>query len=195
MNTLFDIDPILPKGFSYYPSFISEDEEVSLLNLTQEYDLQAMKFHQYVAKRNVKSFGRGWSFTEQKLIQGNPIPQEFDFLINKISNQLQIKKELIAQFLITEYPVGSVINWHRDAPPFDIIIGVSLLTDCILKLRPYQPEKQSRSATISLNVQCRSLYVMKGESKTEWQHCTVPANNIRYSLTFRTLKPEKNIVI
>lgn len=188
MNTLFDIAPALPQGFSYYPSFISEDEEVLLLHLIQEYDLQAMKFHQYVAKRNVKSFGRGWSFTEQQLIQGNSIPQEFDFLINKISNQFQIKKELIAQFLITEYPVGAVINWHRDAPPFDIIIGVSLLTDCIFKLRPHQKEKQTRSATLSLEVQRRSLYIMKGLSKTEWQHCTAPANGLRYSLTFRTLK-------
>lgn len=30
MNTLFPIEPLLPKGFSYYPGFITEDEEMIL---------------------------------------------------------------------------------------------------------------------------------------------------------------------
>jgi len=188
MNTLFNIDPILPEGFVYNPNFITEAEEIRLTQAIEKFDLQNMKFHEYEAKRKVISFGKGWSFTEQRLKEGNPIPDEFDFIVEKIATQLSIPKELIAQFLITEYPVGSVINWHRDAPPFDIVAGVSLLTDCNFKLRPHDKEKQTRSATISLNVQRRSLYSMQGPAKTEWQHSTAPVNKVRYSLTFRTLK-------
>ena len=188
MNTLFDTGPVLPGGFNYYPGFISEAEEAQLVQCIEKFDLQNMKFHEYEAKRKVISFGRGWSFTEQQLKQGNPIPGGFDFLIEKIAAKLAISKKLIAQFLITEYPAGSVINWHRDAPPFDIIAGVSLLTDCTFKLRPHDKEKQTRSATISLPVQRRSLYSMQGPAKTEWQHSTAPCNRARYSLTFRTLK-------
>ena len=188
MNTLFDIGPVLPEGFDYYPNFITEAEENRLLNAIQQLELQSMKFHQYEAKRKVVSFGRGWSFTEQQLKQGDPIPPEFDFLVYKIASYLSIPKESIAQFLITEYPVGSVINWHRDAPPFDIIAGVSLLSNCIFKLRPHEKEKQTRSATISLPVERCSLYSMRGPAKTAWQHCTAPLNKVRCSLTFRTLR-------
>jgi alkylated DNA repair dioxygenase AlkB len=188
MNTLFDISPVLPPGFSYNPSFISEAEEASLLEIVSAMELANMKFHQYEAKRKVTSFGKGWSFTEQQLKAGNNIPAEFDFLVKRIADQLKIDKEQIAQFLVTEYPVGSVINWHRDAPPFETVIGVSLLSDVIFKLRPHDKEKQTRSATISLPVRRRSMYVMTGESKTDWQHCTAPAQAIRYSLTFRTLR-------
>jgi alkylated DNA repair dioxygenase AlkB len=188
MNTLFDIGPALPEGFNYYPGFITEAEENKLITSIKQLDLQNMKFHQYEAKRKVVSFGRGWSFTEQQLKQGNPIPDEFDFLVEKIANKLAIPKTSIAQFLITEYPVGSVINWHRDAPPFDIIAGVSLLSNCSFKLRPHEKEKQTRSAIISLPVQRRSLYSMQGPAKTGWQHCTAPVNKVRYSLTFRTLQ-------
>jgi alkylated DNA repair dioxygenase AlkB len=187
MNTLFEIGPVLPQGFNYYPNFITTDEEAQLVKVIERFDLQTMKFHEYEAKRKVISFGQGWSFTEQKLKQGNPIPNEFDFLVDKIVLQLSISKKSIAQFLITEYPVGSVINWHRDAPPFDIIAGVSLVSDCNFKLRPQEKEKQTRSATISLPVQKRSLYTMHGPAKSEWQHSTAPVNKIRYSLTFRTL--------
>jgi len=188
MNTLFDIAPVLPKGFTYYPNFITEAEEMQLFHSIEQFDLQTMKFHEYEAKRKVISFGQGWSFTEQRLKQGNPIPAQFDFLVTKIAGQFSMAKEQVAQFLITEYPVGAVINWHRDAPPFEIIAGVSLLANCSFKLRPQDKEKQTRSATISLQVHRRSLYCMQGTAKSEWQHSTAPVNKVRYSLTFRTLK-------
>ncbi len=188
MNTLFDIGPVLPEGFYYYPCFLQGEEENQLLKSIQQLELQTMKLHQYEAKRKVISFGKGWSFTEQQLKNGAPIPREFDFLVDKIVQKLSIPKASIAQFLITEYPVGSIINWHRDAPPFDIIAGVSLLSNCTFKLRPHEKEKQSRSASISLPVQRRSLYSMKGPAKTEWQHSTASLDTVRYSLTFRTLK-------
>lgn len=188
MNTLFDISPVLPAGFSYSPCFITEAEEMNLLKAIDQFDLQNMKFHEYEAKRKVISFGKGWSFTEQQLKEGNPIPGEFNFLVERIADHLQISNESIAQFLITEYPVGSVINWHRDAPPFETIVGVSLLADCHFKLRPHDKEKQTRSATISLPVQRHSIYSMTGISKTAWQHCTAPVDKVRYSLTFRTLR-------
>lgn len=188
MNTLFEISPTLPPGFTYGENFISIEEEKGLVIAIEQQNLQNMKFHQYEAKRKVISFGSGWSFTDQCLKQGNPIPTAFDFLIERIATHLNIPKDSIAQFLITQYPVDSVINWHRDAPPFETIIGVSLLSDCTFKLRPHEKTKQTRGTTISLPVRTRSFYIMTGESKIAWQHCTAPVAKIRYSLTFRTLR-------
>lgn len=188
MYTLFDISPQLPDGFSYNNNFISVEEESQLVHVIKQFDLTNMKFHEYEAKRKVMSFGRGWSFTEQQLKQGNQIPGAFDFLLERIASHLNIGKDAIAQLLITEYPIESVINWHRDAPPFETIVGVSLLSDCIFKLRPHEKEKQTRAATISLPVQRRSMYIMTGIAKTAWQHSTAPVKQVRYSLTFRTIK-------
>jgi alkylated DNA repair dioxygenase AlkB len=187
MHTLFDISPPTPPGFAYHPDFINPGEENRLLKIIQDLDLQTMKFHEYEAKRKVMSFGRGWSFTEQQLKEGQPIPGSFEFLVQGVADKLDIDKAQIAQFLITEYPAGSVINWHRDAPPFAIIAGVSLLADCSFKLRPHDKSKQTRKATIVYPVNRRSLYTMQGEAKTEWQHSTAPLDKVRYSLTFRTL--------
>lgn len=187
MNTLFDIGPVLPPGFFYQENFITAAEETHLVQVISGFELKPMQFHEYTAKRKVLSFGRGWSFTEQQLKSGNPIPGQFSFLVERIAKHLNIAPENIAQFLVTEYPVGSVINWHRDAPPFETVIGISLLSGCNLKLRPQEKEKQARSATITLPVKCRSMYIMTGVSKTGWQHCTMPLNTVRYALTFRTL--------
>ena len=188
MNTLFDIGPVAPGGFDYLTNFISTEEEEQLLASIRQFDLGNMKFHQYVAKRKVASFGLGWSFTEQQLKQGAPIPNEFLFLINRVAKQVNIQPEAIVQLLVTEYPPGAVINWHRDAPPFDIIIGISLLADCSFKLRPYAKQLQSRHSSITLPVQRRSFYSLQGIAKNEWEHSTAPLKKTRYSLTFRTLK-------
>jgi alkylated DNA repair dioxygenase AlkB len=104
---------------------------------------------------------------------------------------LYIDPKQIAELLVTEYPVGSVINWHRDAPPFEVIIGISLLSDCTFKLKPQEKIKQTRSATISFPVKRRSLYVMEGPSRSEWQHSIAPVKNQRYSITLRTLKEKQ----
>jgi hypothetical protein len=52
----------------------------------------------------------------------------------------------------------SIINWHRDAPPFDRIAGISLLSDVTFKPRPHDKAKQNRKTTVSFLVERRSLY-------------------------------------
>ena len=84
--------------------------------------------------------------------------------------------------------MGSVINWHRDAPPFDIIAGISLLSDCSFKLRPYDKTKRKRNTIISFPVQRRSLYIMEGVARSEWEHSIAAVKQLRYSITLRTLR-------
>jgi alkylated DNA repair dioxygenase AlkB len=187
MLTLFDITPDLPEGFSYYPNFITSDEEKKLLQFVDELELKNMQFHEYEARRKVVSFGKGWSFTEQRLKEGNAIPQALYFLLERIANHIGISPESFAQVVITEYPIGSVINWHRDAPPFKTIAGISLLSDCVFKIRPHDKAKQKRESTVSLDVERRSLYIISGTAKTEWEHSIAPVKQMRYSITFRTL--------
>lgn len=188
MNTLFPIEPVFPQGFSYEKGFISEEEEQSLLELISGVDLHNMQFKGYTANRKTASFGYDYSFDSGKLSRGKDIPAVFNSLIEKVARYLGMVKDDIAELLLTEYPPGAVINWHRDAPPFDMVIGISLHTDCTFKLRPHAKEKQSRSSVISFTAERRSLYVMSGESRSEWQHSIAPVKQTRYSITLRTLK-------
>lgn len=188
MQTLFDITPVFPPGFTYKPNFISPDEEQQLLSEVRKIDLHHMQFQGYTAHRKVASFGYDYSFNTRQLTKGKDIPAVFDWLIQKISAEFNVDSRSIAELLVTEYAPGTVINWHRDAPPFDIIIGISLLSDCTFKLRPQEKTKQTRAATISFPVAKRSLYIMEGEARSDWQHSIAPVKSTRYSITVRTLK-------
>lgn len=188
MEELFPISLNLPSGFVYKEGFINHEEEQQLVRFMNTVQLRPLMFQGFEAKRKVASFGYDYNFEHKELSKGEAIPNEIKWLIAKVSTELSIPEENFVEVLFTEYPVGSVINWHRDAPPFDIIVGISLLSDCIFKLRPHDKTKQSRKATVSLDVRRRSMYVISGESRSQWQHSTAPVKQIRFSITLRTLK-------
>jgi alkylated DNA repair dioxygenase AlkB len=188
MLTLFDQPRPLPEGFFYFPEFITEDQERQLIAVIRNIELHAMVFQGYIAKRKVASFGYDFNFSTRQLTKGQPIPAQFDWLIDKVAAQVMIKRDQIAELLVIEYPVGSVINWHRDAPPFDSIAGISLAADCTFKLRPYEKAIRTRKTTLSFPVQQRSLYLLQGPARRDWEHSTAPVTDIRYSITLRTLR-------
>ena len=158
MATLFPLEPVFPAGFEYFPQFISTAEEDVLISAIAGLELHSMIFHGYIANRKTASFGYDYSFTNRQLSKGKPIPEAFGSLLKKVGDKLSVPAPKFAELLVTEYPPGSVINWHRDAPPFDIIAGISLLSGCILKLRPQEKAKQNRASVISFPVEKCSLY-------------------------------------
>lgn len=188
MNTLFPNDPVYPPGFSYIPEFIGTSEEAAMLGHISTISLHTFIFQGFEAKRRVASFGYDYSFDKRSLSVGKAIPPAFDELLEKVSQYANIRKEDFGELLITEYPVRSVINWHRDAPPFEVIIGLSLSADCTFRFRPHDKEKQTRKSIISLPVRRRSLYIIRDEARTHWEHSILPVKEVRYSITLRTLR-------
>jgi alkylated DNA repair dioxygenase AlkB len=187
VQTLFPLESIYPEGFSYMPGFLGLEEEQSLLQTIQTIELHPFVFQGYLAKPKVASFGWDWNFETRTLKQGRRVPAAFEPLVKRVATQLGLKPNDFAELLVTEYEPGALINWHRDAPPFALIAGISLGADCTFRLRPHDKALQVRSATRSLTVARRSLYVMKDAARSEWQHSTAPVRQTRYSITLRTL--------
>ncbi len=169
-------------------TFITHVVKSKLYEEITKIGLRNFNFQGYEARRRVASFGYDYSFENGTLSKGKNIPPIFDFLIEKVSKYLFVTQGKFAELLVTEYPVGSVINWHRDAPPFDLIACISLMADCTFRLRPNDKAKQTRAFVISFPVKHRSLYVLQGPARTDWQHSITPVKQIRYSITLRTLK-------
>jgi len=188
MQSLFPLEPHGPEGFQYVPDFISASEEQQLYEVITQTTLHNFQFQGYEAKRKVASFGYDWNFEKQMVVKGNDIPQAFEWLIERIAAHLSLPAQAFKELLVTGYPVDAVINWHRDAPPFDIIAGVSLMADCIFRLRPHEKAKQNRRSVISLTAKRRSLYILQGVARTGWQHSIAPVKEVRYSITLRTLR-------
>src|SRR5919112_4477312 len=107
MNTLFPLEPNFPPGFNYVPDFISEPEEIQLVDAISKIELHPFSFQGYEAKRKVASFGYDWNFDTKSLTKGKTIPESFQPLIENVSKHLSLAKDDFAELLVTEYPVGS----------------------------------------------------------------------------------------
>jgi len=91
----------------------------------------------------------------------------------------------LAEALVTEYPAGAGIGWHRDAPAFGLVVAVSLLGRCRLRLRRGKPGAWE---TREVFLEPRSAYLLSGKARTVWQHHIPPTREPRYSITFRTVR-------
>ena len=108
---------------------------------------------------------------------------------------LGVDAHAFAMALVNEYPPGAPIGWHRDAPEYDIVAGISLLSSCRMKFRPYvrptkglSGERRPRTATHEITLERRSAYLMTGASRNAYEHHIPAVATLRYSVTFRTLR-------
>ena len=87
----------------------------------------------------------------------------------------------IAMALVSRYPVGAGIGWHRDRPSYGpVVLGLSLGAPCRLRLR------RAREVH-DVELPPRSLYVLAGEARSAWEHSIPPVTAERWSVTLRTL--------
>lgn len=174
----------LPQGFAYTPDFISTQEEQELLVHLGTLPFRPAKYYEFTAKREVVSFGFGYSFDQSALIKAPPIPEFLLPLRERIAGISHRDASRFEQVSITKYNVGTTIGWHRDAPPFGIVAGISLASSCTLRMRKQENGKWIR---YNLVAEPRSLYLIMGEARYVWQHSIPAVEQLRYSITFRTL--------
>jgi alkylated DNA repair dioxygenase AlkB len=174
-----------PAGLVYRPDLLTVDEERGLLDLLEPLEFDPIVMHGRAARRTALHFGLGYDYGTRTPNPGEPIP---DWLLPVRSRAAELaghEPDELVEALVQRYPPGSTIGWHRDAPAFEDVIGVSLAGACRLRFQRGKGE-QRRVAEIVLEP--RSGYVLAGESRTAWQHSIPPAKELRYSITFRTLR-------
>ncbi|MDF3813255.1 MULTISPECIES: alpha-ketoglutarate-dependent dioxygenase AlkB [Rhodopseudomonas] len=174
----------LPEGLDYVPGFISREEELELVGHASGLPLQPFQFGQYEGKRRVASFGWRYDYSARRLLPADPIPCWLNPLIHRIET-FGGPGIRVAQILCTEYQPGVGIGWHRDKPHFDRIFGISLASSCKLRFRRTLGDTWER---LALEVEPRSVYKMSGASRLEWEHSISAVDELRYSVTLRTLK-------
>jgi alkylated DNA repair dioxygenase AlkB len=182
----------MPDGFQYREDFISVDEETALVERIGVTEFSNYEMRGVVARRRVAFFGRSY---DHGATPSRPLP---DFLVplrDRLAAWAGIGGDAFAMALINEYRPGSPIGWHRDSIQYGITAGVSLLSCCRMRFRPYlAPRAQAaaagrrRQTTHEITPAPRSAYLMTGASRDDYEHSIPAVTALRYSITFRTLR-------
>jgi alkylated DNA repair dioxygenase AlkB len=190
MSTQQDLIPtILPiPGLEYRGEFIDPGEEDALLAGIRNLPFAPARYLQYTALRRIVSFGGQYNFSTRELLPAAAIPEFLMPLRRRLAGWADLKPDRLSHAMVAEYQVGTPLGWHRDVPDFEVITGVSLGGRCRMRFRPYPPEKPSPRTSLKLELARRSAYILRDEARWNWQHAISPTKEMRYSVTFRSLR-------
>ena len=180
-----DALPDLP-GLRFVPEFLGAAEERELLKAIESLTLAEAQYKQYTARRRVASFGGTFDYESNKLLPAPPIPDSLAPLRERVAQWLRTDPSRFEHMLVAQYRPGTPLGWHRDVPDFESIVGVSLLGAARMRFRPYPPPPGRSGKTVTLELPPRSLYVLEGAVRWQWQHSIAETAELRYSVSLRT---------
>ena len=189
MGSLFGAN--LPPGFLHQDDFLSTAEEADLVSHIERIQFAAFEMRGVVARRRLAFYGASYDRSEGP---SPPIPEFLFPVRERLAAWAGVEPRDFAMALINEYRPGTPIGWHRDAPQYDIIAGVSLLSSCRMRLRPYVSPSVAAvlaprpATTHEIELLPRSAYVIEGEARSAYEHSIPAVSALRYSITLRTLR-------
>ena len=175
-----------PSGLSYRDELISTAEEGELLERFAELEVTPLVLHGVPSRRLTRHFGVGYDFDSRGTVAAEPIP---DFLLDlrtKAAEFSAVAPETFAEALVTRYPPGATISWHKDVLAFGaVVVGVSLGSACVMRFQRTAAGGERR--VFEQPLAPRSAYILTGAARWAWQHSIPPVAEERWSVTFRQL--------
>jgi alkylated DNA repair dioxygenase AlkB len=142
---------------------LSETEETALVRQFAELPFREFEFHGFQGKRRVVSFGWRYDFGGGGLRKAEDIPAFLHPVRAEAAAFAGIPAAKLEHALLTEYPPGATIGWHKDRAVFGRVIGVSLDARCTFRFRRKAGAKWQRA---SFTAEPRSAYLLDGPART-----------------------------
>jgi alkylated DNA repair protein (DNA oxidative demethylase) len=175
-----------PEGLLYRPEVMDVEEERRLVDFLERIEFREFTMRGQTARRTVRHYGYDYDYESWEVVPSEPLPQELEWVRVRSAEFAGLEPDDLVEALVTRYPEGAGIGWHRDAPMFGAkIVGVSLLSPCRMR---FQRKVGGVRRVWDLELEPRSAYVLAGKSRSAWQHSIPAAKSPRYSITFRTLR-------
>jgi alkylated DNA repair protein (DNA oxidative demethylase) len=174
-----------PDGLLFEPEIMTPIEEAAFLEVIKTLPFGAFRMHGVDARRRVVRFGVHYVAGSAAMRPVSDFPLPLEPLRARAAAVAGVPPRLLLESLVTEYAPGAGIGWHCDSPPFGIVAGISLGGACRMR---FQCAEGAERRTWAIELPPRSLYVMSGSVREEWQHSIPAVKEPRWSITFRTLK-------
>jgi alkylated DNA repair dioxygenase AlkB len=171
-----------PEGLVYRPELLTVAEEGKLLEILRTLRFDPIVMHGVEARRTARHYGLGYDYESRTPRPGEAMPA---WLVELRGRVERFHAGEYVEALVQRYPAGSTIGWHRDAPAFGDVVGISVGGAARLR---FQRGKGDERRVWEVVCEPRSVYLLSGPARTSWQHSIPPTKELRYSITFRTLR-------
>jgi DNA oxidative demethylase len=176
-----------PPGLSYCDGIVTVEEEADLGAWLTALELEPVVMHGIASRRQVRHFGVGYNYQAWTTSATDPIPAELLDLRARAASIAGVESATFVEALVTRYPAGASIGWHRDANAFGpVVAGVSLCADAVMRFQ--RRAKGGERRVFEQPLAQRSVYVLSGAARAAWQHSVPTVREERWSVTFRQLR-------
>jgi alkylated DNA repair dioxygenase AlkB len=174
----------LPEGMKYRENFPTAAKEHALLHEIRTLPFREFEFHGFTGKRRTVSFSWRYDFNGGGLTKTGDMPKFIMSLRARAERFAEVATDDFQQVLVTEYAPGAGIGWHKDRSVLGDVVGVSLMSPCVFRLRRRSSKGFTRQNFIA---EPRSVDLLRGTARTEWEHSIPAVESLRYPITFRNL--------
>ena len=118
-----------PAGLVYRPELLTAAEEAGLLSVLRGLRFDPIVLHGQEAKRTARHFGLRLRLRDAYAARGRARPgldRPGAVARRRPPPPASGPEGQGVEVLVQRYPAGSTIGWHRDAPAFGIVAGISL---------------------------------------------------------------------
>ena len=185
-----------PQGFRYQPNFLNPGEEQSLLQHIVPLPFREFEFQGFTGNRRIVSYGWRHDFNGGGLTKADDMPEFLSGIRASAESFAGIPPGCLQQVLITEYKPGARDRLAQG--PVDL-----------WRRRQFRFYRRAPSACAgkpghrwerrNLTAQPRSVYLLRGPSRTEWEYSIPGVDSLRYSITFRNVvegaRPEEDSLV
>src|SRR5215211_9023080 len=155
-----------PEGLVYTPELVSEEDERALLRELERLEFHAIRMHGVVARRTARHFGLDYDYERRGVIgDAEPMPEWLLAVRRHAAELAAVYPAELVEGLVQRYPEGAQIGWHRDAPQFGTVVGISLLAPCRMRFRR---DAGGARRQHEVELEPRSGYVLAGPARTAW---------------------------
>lgn len=176
-----------PAGLVYEAGLLTRAEECELLVRFAELDMEPVVMRGVASRRQVRHFGWGYDFDSWDTAPAESIPGYLLALRDHGARLAGVQPSSFVEALVTRYPPGATIGWHRDASAFGpVVVGVSLGSHAVMRFQRRAAGGERR--VFEQPLEPRSAYVLAGAARSAWQHSVPAVKHERWSVTFRQLR-------
>jgi alkylated DNA repair dioxygenase AlkB len=174
-----------PEGLVYRTELVPRELERQLLDTLETLRFDPIVIRGQAARRTARHYGLDYDYEARTPQPGEPGPDWLEPVRALAADFAGFEPQELVEILVQRYPPGSTIGWHRDAPAFGTVIGISLGGASRLR---FQRGKDQARRVWEVQLEPRSGYILAGAARNSWQHSIPPTKELRYSITFRTLR-------
>jgi alkylated DNA repair dioxygenase AlkB len=151
---LFGTDDVLPPGLRFAADLLDVHEEAALLAVAAALPLRSARYKEYTARRRVYAYGSRFDFDTYRLRPRaiGELPSPLAVLRGKLARWAEVQEADFVHVMVSEYTPGTPLGWHRDAPDYELIVGVSLGSAARLRLRPWPPTHDGQERIVALDL-------------------------------------------